>query len=163
MAAIGIFLLRRSHIPTVKLVFLFQLMHLHCRFPLEGGSNKLILHCRETFQPFQPIYHWTENRSWLLWIWMATIFKIPAMTRLPVLPSQHNYCVLVVFPSEHVIHILNKFCSKSALGPVSECSCYFLQSLIHMALLLSDFLADFSCSMFRRFGNISDLPTAGHD
>ena len=35
-------------------------MHLHYIFPLQGRSYKLILHCRENFQPFQPIYYCTE-------------------------------------------------------------------------------------------------------
>ena len=35
----------------------------HYTFPLEGRSNKLILHCRENFQPCQHIYYCTETEN----------------------------------------------------------------------------------------------------
>ena len=44
-----------------SLLLLSQPMHLQCIFSQEGRSNKLILHCRENFQPFQPIYYCTET------------------------------------------------------------------------------------------------------
>ena len=51
------FLLQTRNILTVKLLLPSQPMHPHYK---EGRSNNLILHCREHFQPFQPIYTKTD-------------------------------------------------------------------------------------------------------
>ena len=82
------FLLQTSHILTVKLLLPSQPMHPHYIFPLEGRSNKLILPCRENFQPFH--YYCTETD-----IHFSTFWRWPPFSRW--LPWGNIMCFSISF------------------------------------------------------------------
>ena len=81
--------LQTSHIPTVKLLLPTQTMHLHYIFPLEGRSNKLILHWENIFSPFNlftitqkrhslyKFWRWLPFSRWLPWGNCVFLFPFP--------------------------------------------------------------------------------------
>ena len=99
------FLLKSSEIPAAKPVFTFQLIHFHCRFPLEGISQQCIvdkLH-HPYYYLFSPGRKKTDIDLKELWIWPPA-----AMRWLPVLTSQFLHVHCDSFRIFAVTCILNK-------------------------------------------------------